>query len=88
MKQELIARCDAPELDKKRSMTVEKALRAICYIGDLEKRTTRFPTMVCRQLDKVLEIISRSIVELEVRVQHAQAKNEVVENNANRQTKR
>lgn len=49
------------------------------YILVIQKRKTRHPTMVCKEMDKCLEIISRSIVELEVKLQHAEAKVEVLE---------
>lgn len=56
-------RCDDPELGKRRSKTVEKALRATNYIQVIPKRKIKHPTMVCRKTNKCLEIISRSIVE-------------------------
>lgn len=71
--------CDAPKLGKSLSNTVDKALRAISYIRVTEKIMTRLPTMVCRGMDTCLEIILRSIVELEMKSQYAEAKVEALE---------
>lgn len=66
-------------MGNKRSLTVEKALRAISCIKVIERRTTRLPVAVCRELHKDLEIITNSIFELDVKVIHAEAKSEALE---------
>lgn len=74
--------CGIPDTGNKRSLTVEKALRAISCIKVIERRTTRLPVAVCRELNKDLEIITNSIFELEIKVTHAEAKSGALETTA------
>lgn len=59
-------------------MTVEKSPKGICFIKVIQKRTITLPATVCRQLNKNLEIITNSILELYVKVIYVEKKSEAL----------
>lgn len=74
MKQQLIDLCDIPDLGKMRTVIVDRAMSAVQLLTFLQRRTSRIPAEVNKEMDGAIKVIIESIQELESRVQHAEAK--------------
>lgn len=79
LRDEVITLCNAPEIAKKRNPETVKAIRAIEYAKFVMIRSTRTPASVRREVEGMLEAVRLALLELEARLQHAEAKNEVLE---------
>lgn len=79
LREEVMALCKAPEIAKKRHQATEKAIRAIEYAKVVMIRSTRTPAAIRREVNKMMEVITNSLMELEANLHHAEAKAEVLE---------
>lgn len=79
MKQQLLETCDKPELGRKRSEDVEKAVKALNYLQVLQHRCRRLPASTSKGIDRCVEIVYQQIVEMEVKIQAADARIEILE---------
>lgn len=79
LKTQLREMCDIPDMGKMRTVTMDRAMTAIQLITIIQRRTTRIPTEVNKELDTAVKVIMESIAELEARVIHAEAKLTVYE---------
>lgn len=77
MKQQLMDLCDAPDLGKMRTLMMERGMAAVQLLTYLQRRTTRIPAEVNKEMDGAIKVIVDSFVEMETRVHHAEARLQV-----------
>lgn len=79
LKGELITLCNTPDIIKRRSLEMEKAMMAISYIKMIQSKSTKIPASTKEAIDQALQVVINSLTEIELRATHAEAKAEALE---------
>lgn len=79
IRKELVRRCKSSEVSKRTSPEVERGMLAISYIKSIAAKSTKIPAATRRAIEQVLQIVINSLMELETRAVHAEAKVVVME---------
>lgn len=79
MKKDIMEFSAETDIGKKTTPAAQRAFRAITYLQVIQHRCSKLPSGTSKEMDRAVDIISRNVMELEIKIQAATARLEAIE---------